>query len=105
VVGSAGSRLATVKIQLIGPTLAEVGIDAVLFQVQRAFASGEEEPEIQSVLFDGSQMAQEVKLLIPPGATLRYRYKTHTFKQDGTEKETQWKESSASPLPVSTRNL
>ncbi len=105
VVGSTGSRLATVKLQLLGPTLAEVGIDAVLFRVQAVVPAGAPEADIQSVLFDGSQTTQDVKLLIPPGGSLRYRYQTHTFKSDGTEKEAIWKESTTTLLPVSTRTL
>lgn len=104
IIGSVGSRVATVKAQLVGPPLPNVGIDAVLLKLQPLMADATE-AETQSVLFDGSQSSQECKLIVPPGQSLLYRFQTTTFKSSGEVVEAPWRESSNTLLVIATRTL
>lgn len=102
-VGSVGSRTIPVQVRLIGPPLAEVGLDAVLLKVELLGAGAGGEP--QSLLLEGDQRSAEVRLALPPGAPLRYRYQTTAFKSSGQVVESAWKEQTSQLLTISTRAL
>lgn len=102
-VGSVGSRLAPVQVRLIGPLLAEAGLDAVLLKLE--LVGAEDGAGGQSLLFESDQRSAELKLALPPGAVLLYRYQTTAFKTSGQVVESAWKEQSNSLLTISTRTL
>lgn len=102
-VGGPVSRHAQVQIHLIGASLDEAGIDAVLVKIT---PSATVDPAgTKSLLFQPGQTAQEVTLFLPPGGQLNYRYQTTTFKSDGQVVESSWKESASTLLVISTRTL
>ncbi len=103
-VGGPVSRRANIQVRLIGADLSEVEIDAVMVKVESegTFTHG---PDTQSLLFEPGQSAADVKLLLAPGAPLRYRYQTTAFKSSGEISESPWKESTSSLLVISSRTL
>lgn len=104
VVGSVGSRVATVQVRLIGPPLAEVQVDAV--QLKLEVATGATTwGDGATLLLEGAQPNQDVKLPLPPGASLRYRYQTTAFKANGQATPSPWKEMTTPLLVLSTRSL
>lgn len=104
IVGSEAHRVAKVLVQLIGPPLDAVGLDAVHVRIALALpgATGEEP---RSVLLQPGETSATVELTLPPGSTLRYRYQTLAFRSDGQVTESAWKEMTSSPLILSTRTL
>ncbi|MBI4278527.1 MAG: hypothetical protein HY660_08735, partial [Armatimonadetes bacterium] len=104
VVGSAGSRVAKVQVRLIGATLVEAGLDAVQLKIE-LLVDGAPRGEGQSFLLEGNQTSQEVKLELPPGTPLRYRYQTIAFKSDGRVVESEWKDVTNPLLVITTRTL
>ena len=104
VVGSAGSRVGKIDIHLIGPTLAELSIDAVRLDLQVDPLTGAE-GEQSSLLLDDSSRVAAGSLTYPPGAPLAYRYQTTAFKNDGTVSVSGWTPQSNNLLVISTRNL
>jgi hypothetical protein len=101
IVGTEGHKVGKVQIQLVGPPLSEVALDAV--QVKLSLVGAPEE-DIKNVLFT-TQSSDEVQLILPPGEPLRYRYQTTAFKSDGTSKESAWKEMTSALLVLQTRSL
>ena len=60
----------------------------------------------QSVLFDGAQTAQEVKLIVlNAGSTLHYQYQTIAFRSNGTQVQSDWKKSTNALLVLQTQAL
>jgi hypothetical protein len=104
VAGAVGSRMATVQIRLVGPTLAQAGLDALQLRLE-LLAANATESDTHSFLFDGTQTSQDVKFALPPGETLRYRYQTTAFKADGQVIDSAWKEMTSSMLIISTRTV
>ncbi len=104
IVGSVAHHVVKLQIQLIGPSLADVGLDAL--QVKAGLALPDLPPEDpQSVLLQPGQTSATVELIVPPGATLRYRWETIAFKSTGQTVESAWVEASSTPLLISTRTL
>lgn len=104
VVGSAGSRVGKIDIHLIGPTLTELGVDAVRLDLQVDPLTGAEGEQASLLLDDSSRVAVS-SLTYPPGAPLAYTYQTTAFKRDGTLSVSGWTPQSSNLLVISTRNL
>ncbi|MGK7912257.1 MAG: hypothetical protein AB4050_12385 [Synechococcus sp.] len=101
VVGEKNSRAVTVTVRLIGGTLKDAGIDALLVTLEQLEADARHE-----IFFaPGEAMVQPVLFTIPPGSTLRYRWRSQTFKQDGSISLSDWLESEMTQLIISLRNL
>lgn len=105
IVGAIGSRVATVQIRLVGATLPDAGMDALAINLQLVSEVPETVLPIQSVLFDGTQTMQEVKLVVPPGTALKYRYQTIAFKTSGVQVESDWKNATTVLLVLQTQTL
>lgn len=103
IVGSVGRRVAGLDVRLIGPPLAEVGLDGV--QLKVAVVDGADVEPPQSLLLVGSEPSHRLDLSLPPGAPLRYRFQTTAFRIDGTVTESAWIERSDPLLVLSTRTL
>ena len=104
VVGSAGSRVGTIEVHLVGPTLAELGIDAVRLDLEVTPQTGAE-GEKASLLMDDASHVATASLTYPPGAALAYRYQSTCFKSDGTTPTSDWTSQTSQLLVISTRNL
>jgi hypothetical protein len=106
IVGSAAHRVGRVDVRLIGPPLAEVGLDALQVKVQLLPAGAHDPPnDPQSVLLQGADTGATLTLNLAPNQPLRYRYQTTAFNSDGSAKESAWKDMTTSPLILSTRTL
>jgi hypothetical protein len=57
------------------------------------------------LLFDSTQNSQTVELTLPPGAPLKYRYQTISFRKDGTQRVSEWKDASTTLLVLQVVNL
>jgi hypothetical protein len=104
IVGAVAHRVAKVGIQLIGPPLGDVGLDALQIKIALVLPDAPE-ADPQSVLLQPGQSAATVELNLPPGATLRYRWQTTAFKSSGQVVESDWTEATTAPLIISTRKL
>jgi hypothetical protein len=106
-VGAEAHKVGRVKVQLLGPTLEAAALDGVLVRVLPVVAGQPlgSPDEAANLLFDGTQTSQTVDLTLPPGAPLKYRYQTTSFRKDGTQRESEWKESSTTLLVLQVVNL
>lgn len=104
IVGGPASRIATVQVQLVGPPLASLGLDAVEFNFELA-VPGSPPGDPQSLLLQGTQTGGSVKLLLPPGANLQYQYQITSFKSSGQTVTSDWIQATNAMLVISTRNL
>ncbi|HEY3260287.1 MAG TPA: hypothetical protein VGJ95_08460, partial [Pseudonocardiaceae bacterium] len=103
VVGDIGARQRKVEVRLIGPPLAQAGLDAVNVRVGVA---GSADGDAVSVFFDpSSPVAQNVSLPAPPDARPGFRYQTTGFHTDGTQRQSAWLDAPNPLLVVSTRNV
>lgn len=103
VVGDTGARQRKVEVRLIGPALAEAGLDAVNVRVGVA---GSTDDEAQSVFFDPSTpVAQTVSLPSTPGAPPGFRYQTTGFHTDGRQTQSAWLDAPNPLLVISTRSV
>jgi hypothetical protein len=103
VVGSVGARVGRIDVRLVGPALTDVGLDAarVDLRVEPPTAGG----ELTSLLLDDTTRSATASLTYPPGAPLRYRYRTTAFRADGRTTESAWVAAANTLLVLSTRNL
>ena len=105
VAGAVGSRVAVISVRLIGGSLTEAGLDALMVKLQLADGSTEE-TDTASLFFEpNTPTTQEARLTLPPGVTLKYRFQTTAFKQSGDVVESVWKESTNKLLVISTRSI
>ena len=103
VVGDVGARRRNVEVRLIGPALAEAGLDAVNVRVGIA---GSAEGDAVSVFFDpSSPVAQTVSLPAPQDAPPGFRYQTTGFHTDGTQRQSGWLDAPNPLLVISTRSV
>jgi len=103
VVGDVGARRRNVEVRLIGPALAEAGLDAVNVRVGVA---GSADGDAVSVFFDpSSPTAQSVSLPAAPGAPPGFRYQTTGFHTDGTQRQSAWLDAPNPLLVISTRSV
>lgn len=106
VVGEKNSRAAAVTVRLIGGTLAEAGIDALLVTVeQMSLAAAAEGARHELFFAAGEETTQSLKFTIPPGDRLRYRWQAQTFKQDGSIVLSNWLEAEITQMIISLRKL
>lgn len=102
-VGDTGRRMRSVEVRLIGPALAEAGIDAV--QVRLAVA-GAAEDTAGSLFFDPTTpVVQTIALPAAPDAPPGFRVQTTSFRADGTQRQSPWTDAPGPFIPVSTRNV
>lgn len=102
-VGDVGRRTRTVEVRLIGPPMADVGVDAIQVQVGVA---GSPDDQALSAFFDPSAAAsQTLTLPSPPDAPAGFRVQTTAFRADGTQHVTPWAPVPAPLVIISTRNV
>ncbi|MEZ0448651.1 hypothetical protein [Cellulomonas sp. ICMP 17802] len=102
-VGSTGSRMRSVEVRLVGPPLAEAGLDAV--QVRVAVA-GAPDDTASSAFFDPTTpVAQTLSLAAGPDAAPGFRSQTTSFRADGTQRQSAWTDSTGPFIAVSTRTV
>ena len=100
-VGDTGRRMRAVEVRLVGPPLAEAGLDAVQVRVT---VVGAPDDAASSVFFDAStQPAQSLTLAAPPGAPPGFRWQATSFRADGTQRQSAWTDSNGPLIAVSTR--
>ena len=104
VVGSVGARTGRIDVRLVGPTLADVGLDAARIDLRVEPSTGAA-GELSSLLLDDTARAATASLTYPPGAPLRYRFQTTAFHADGRTTESAWTPATSTLLVLSTRNL
>jgi hypothetical protein len=103
VVGDVGARRRNIEVRLIGPALAEAGLDAVNVRVGVA---GSADADAMSVFFDPSTpVSQSVSLPAAPGAPAGFRYQTTGFHSDGRQTQSGWIDAPNPLLVVSTRSV
>ncbi len=103
VIGDIGQRRRTAEVRLIGPPMAEVGLDAVNVRVGVA---GSADADAVSVFFDPTtQPAQSISLPAAPDAPPGFRYQTTGFHTDGTQRQSAWLDGPNPLLVVSTRSV
>ena len=102
-VGEIGSRSRTVDVRLIGPPLAQAGIDGVSVRVG---AAGSADADAVSLFFDPStQPAQTVSIPAAPGAAPGFRYQTTSFHADGSQRASGWQAAPTNLIAISTRSV
>ncbi|MEM9909054.1 MAG: hypothetical protein AAF921_28995, partial [Cyanobacteria bacterium P01_D01_bin.44] len=101
IVGEKNSRAATVNVRLIGGTLENAGIDALLVILEQ------QDSDTRHELFfaPGEGLVQPVQFTIPPDDRLRYRWRTQTFKQAGDIVMSDWTNGEMTQLIISLRSL
>jgi hypothetical protein len=105
VAGAVGSRVAVVSVRLIGGSLTEVGLDALMVKLQLADGA-REETDTASLFFEpNTPTTQDARLTLPPGVTLKYRFQTTAFKRSGDVVESEWKEQTNKLLVITTRSI
>ena len=104
VVGSVGARTGRIDVRLVGPTLTDVGLDAARVDLRVEPPTGAT-GELTSLLLDDTTRAATASLTYPPGAPLRYRFRTTAFRGNGTTTESAWTAATTTLLVLSTRNL
>ncbi|MCC6588927.1 MAG: hypothetical protein IT168_19680 [Bryobacterales bacterium] len=105
IVGAVGSRVAVVNVRLIGATLTDVNLDALMVKLQLALASTDSADPVSLFFEPAGPTAQDARLTVPPAFTFRYRYQTTAFKRTGEVVESAWKEDTNRLLVISTRNI
>ncbi|MFZ2516716.1 MAG: hypothetical protein WAW82_13725, partial [Candidatus Lutibacillus vidarii] len=102
-VGDLGHRSRSVEIRLVGPPLAEVGLDAIQVRVG---ITGGSDTDAASAFFDGTGgPSQTLSLPAAPDAPPGFRYQTTAFKADGTQHVAAWAASAQPLIVVSTRTV
>jgi hypothetical protein len=105
IAGAAGSRIATVTVRLIGGSLGDAGLDALMVKLQLA-GTGPAPEESASLFFEPSgSTSQDAKLTLPPVVPFKYRFQTTAFRQSAEIVESIWKEETNKTLVISTRTL
>lgn len=105
IVGGPVSRIAAVSVRLVGGSLADAGLDALMVKLQLAL-SPPDSAEPVSLLFEpGGPLTQETRLTLPPAFNFKYRFQTVAFKRSGDTVESAWKEETNRLLVISTRNV
>jgi hypothetical protein len=103
VVGETGRRMRSLEVRLIGPKLADVGLDAVEILVG---LPGQADDAATTLFFDPTSVPmQAVKLpateTIPPG----FRYQIIAFHSDGSRKPGSWQATTSPLVVVQTRSI
>jgi hypothetical protein len=102
-VGETGRRMRTLDVRLVGPTLAEAGLDAVEVRVTLPWAADD---TAKSVFFDS---ATEASLAVALPATadvpLGFRYQVVAFHTDGSQSVGPWQTTGTALVVVQTRNI
>ncbi len=105
IVGALGSRVAVISVRLIGASLAEVGLDALMVKLQLAEGAPDNDDVVNLFFEPGAATTQDARLTIPPSSQLKYRYQTTAFKRTGEVVESAWKEEINRLVVISTRNI
>jgi hypothetical protein len=107
IVGALAHTIGRVKVQLLGPSLDTASLDGVEVRFL-PIISGQQmgSPDVATnLLFDGTKTSDTVDLTLPPGEPLKYCFQTISFRKDGTQHESDWKESSNTLLILQVVNL
>jgi hypothetical protein len=92
-----------VEVRLIGPALADAGLDGLQVTVMPA---GTDDPAAaRQLLFDGTSTSQTTRVVVPQGAPAGFRYKTLAFRINGDVTESAWREASNPLIVISTRTV
>lgn len=105
IVGAVGSRVAVVSVRLIGATLNDVNLDALMVKLQLALTTADPADPVSLFFEPTGPTAQDARLTLPPAFTFKYRYQTTAFKRSGEVVESPWKEDTNRLLVISTRNI
>jgi hypothetical protein len=105
IAGAAGSRLATVTVRLIGGSLEDAGLDALMVKLHLAGAAPDSEDTVSLFFEPSGSTSLDAKLTLPPGVPLKYRFQTTAFKRSSEVVESGWKEETNKLLVISTRTL
>lgn len=105
IVGGPVSRTAVVAVRLIGSSLADAGLDALMVKLQLALDTPDAAEAVSLFFEPGGSLAQEARLKLPPAFSFKYRYQTTAFKRSGEVVESRWKEETNRLLVISTRNI
>jgi hypothetical protein len=102
-VGGAASRVRVVEVHLIGPALADAGLDGLQVTVM---PNGTDDPAAaRQLLFDGGATSQTARVVVPQGAPAGFRYKTLAFRINGELTESSWKAAANPLIVISTRTV
>lgn len=102
-VGETGRRKRSLEVRLVGPALADAGLDAVQVQV---LLPGAPEETATSLFFDATTPVSQTASLpatadVPPG----FRYQVVAFHADGTQKTSTWLTTTTGLAVVQTRTI
>jgi len=98
-VGASLVLMDRVSVRLIGGTLADAGIDAVVVDVKTTDAQGEE--TTNSLFFaEGEEMLQTVPLVRRPDEAPVFSWRVQSFKVDGSQTTSEWEQRSGNPLLI-----
>ncbi len=105
IAGSAGSRVAVVSVHLIGGSLGDAGVDALVVKLQLIGTPADSEDTISLFFEPTDPTTQEGRLTLPPGAPFKYRFQTIAFKSGGDVATSAWKDENNKLLVISIRTL
>jgi hypothetical protein len=105
IVGAVGSRVVVISVRLIGASLAEVGLDALMVKLQLANGAPNSDGAVSLFFEPDGATAQDARITLPPGSQLKYSYQITSFRHTGEVVESAWKEESNRLLVISTRNI
>jgi len=103
-VGDVQHRAVRLQLRLTGPSLEEIGIDALLVRIRPADAPASLEQPAH-VFIEPDAREAEAELMLPPGASLQYEYQITAYRRDGTVSQSPWREETAPYLIIPTQNL
>lgn len=102
-VGETDRRVRTLDVRLVGPTLAEAGLDAVEVRVT---LPGATDDTAKSLIFDPTtQTSLSVALAAVADVPLGFRYQVVAFHSDGSQRVGPWQTTGTALVVVQTRNI
>ncbi|MDX6238451.1 MAG: hypothetical protein QOG10_3266, partial [Kribbellaceae bacterium] len=102
-VGETGRRMRTLDVRLVGPTLADAGLDAVEVRVT---LPGAGDDTAKSLFFDSATPPLlSVVLSATADVPLGFRYQVVAFHTDGSQGVGPWQTTSTALVAVQTRNF
>jgi hypothetical protein len=102
-VGETGRRMRTLDVRLVGPPLAEAGLDAVEVRVT---LPGAADDTAKSLFFDSAtQDSQPVALPATADVPLGFRYQVVAFHTDGSQGVGPWQTTGTALVVLQTKNI
>ncbi|HEY0687534.1 MAG TPA: hypothetical protein VGD71_00725 [Kribbella sp.] len=100
-VGETGRRMRTLDVRLVGPTLAEAGLDAIEVRVT---LPGDADDTAKSLFFDSATQASlSVALPATADVPLGFRYQVVAFHTDGSQGVGPWQTTGSALVVVQTQ--